>query len=287
MFIKETIFALVAAALPVIAWYFILRQKKHAKKLPHLFFTFVVAGGGAIIFHNFRPLLETYFGFDPQDFSTLFLLILAFGVVIEYYKNFVVRLTGIGYIKCIDDIIDLSFAAALGYNFFESYFYFFDMFAGNFPKMVGEPVNMTKYFLLREFFIPPIHLFCSGLFGYFYGIGIFATDGLREKEQQAFFYRIFSILLFFLPAKRRFRAIKVLQGTVISVSIFGFFFFLLELDPQLSHLLKVMNLPLLPVDEQLMPLIAFGFFEIGTVYFFILMDKKRRWENQKKLLTKP
>ncbi len=277
---EALLLAAVAAAFPVTVWYFVLRQKKHSQSKGRLLLTFLLAGGGAVAFWFARPIV--FLWFDEADIWKLFGILVTFGVVIEYFRNYIVRLTGVGFIKSIDDIIDLSFAAALGFTFFENFFYFSEMFTGQIDSLVGKPVTALKYFLLHELFIPPIHIFCTGIFGYFYGVGVFANDALREQNRKTFSYRLFAILLFFFPAKSRFKAVKIAQGTCVSALSFGIFFALLQHDPQVSDLIRALHLPALPmgIDEQLMPLIAFLFFKMGTVYFFLLMDKKRRWETQ-------
>ncbi len=279
--------SLIAAAFPVTVWYFVLRQKKHSQALGRLLFTFIVAGVGATGFWFLEPVVFEYL--QAKDFALMFSLFIVFGVIIEYFRNYVVRITGVGYIKNIDDIIDLSFAAALGFTFFENFFYFYELFigaivtttaSGETVPMIELPVTALKYFLLREFFIPPIHIFCTGLFGYFYGIAIFANDDLRKQQAKSLWYRLYATLLFFFPRKYRFKAVTIAQGTCLSALSFGVFFAILQHDPKVSDLLHSLSIPQLPggIDEQLMPLVAFFFFQAGTIYFFLLMDKKRRWD---------
>lgn len=278
--------AAIASAFPVTVWYFVLRQKKHEHSKKRLLLTFLLAGSGAIGFWFAKPFVISWLG--EADLWKLFGILVAFGVVIEYFRNYIVRLCGVGFIRSIDDIIDLSFAAALGFTFFENFFYFSQMFTGQIEFLAGKPVTALKYFLLHVFFLPPIHIFCTGIFGYFYGVGVFGNDQLRAANQKTFWYRLFAILLFFFPRKSRFKAVKIAQGTCVSAISFGIFFALLQQDPRVSELLIVLGLPDISkyVDEQLMPLVAFLFFKIGTVYFFLLMDKKRRWDTQKLLITK-
>jgi hypothetical protein len=276
MTVFPILLAVLSALLPVIAWYFILRRKNNQRILQRAIVTFIFAGCGALLFLSIKDPVQAFL---VNHLHSLFVVLLLFGVCIEYFKNFIVRLTGIGFFKNMNDVLDLSFAAALGFTFFENTFYLSVAFEGKFPGVEG-PVEMFKFFLLRVFFIPPVHLFCSGIFGYFYGLGLFSTDTLKAKNEGSFMYRLFTTLLFFIPAKIRYRSVKIAQGSALSVLCYGVFFLLLEKNFMVSDFIKLLNFPPLPVDEQLIPVIAFVFFKVGTIGLFSLMDKKRRWENQ-------
>lgn len=267
------LFAAFAAALPLLAWYIILHRKQRSGMSKRFWMAFLLAALGAGIFFFWEDDFV-----EKMNTSTSMLLfsVLILGMAIEYFKNIIVRFTGIAYIKSIDDAIDLSFAAALGFTFAENIFHFGALLS------VGDmdPIPMLKLFLIREFFILPIHLFCSGIFGYFYGVGLFAGEELQEKNRKSFWFKFLSILLFFVPKKRRFRAVKILQGTLLSAIFYAIFFTFFWIDPKVSDLFRVLNLPEIPVDESLILLVAFGMFKFGTILFFSFMDKKRRWEKQ-------
>lgn len=273
--------AIGSAVIPAVVWYYILRQKKHAHRLLPLLVAFVLAALGAVAFWYWRPFEagRLLHGLLPLAAATT-----AAGIAIEYSKNLIVRLVGVGFIRDIDDIIDLSFAAALGFSFGENAVYFFDLFTGQVQAAAGNPVTSAKYFLLHALFIPPIHLFCSGLFGYFYGKGRFAAPALRQAESRQILYRLMALPVIFLPEALRYRFVKTAQGTLVSVLFFGSFFTLLQRDPQVSDLLALMGLPQLRVDEQLMPLVAFLFFKAGSLVFFLLVDRKKRHQDAGHLL---
>lgn len=236
-------------------------------------FSFFLAGIGALFFVFF---FENHLAPLKNKLSLFFLLAFAFGISIEYYKNIVVRITGVRYIKNIDDVIDLSFASALGFSFVENIFYFTLLFSA--PD--ADPVSLVKIFFIREFFILPIHLFCSGLFGYFYGVGLFGGKEIQQKNRKSFLFLLFSLFLFFVPQKRRFKAVKILQGTLLSGSFYAMAFSFFTLDPHISKVFLWFGISNFPVDESLVILLAFLIFKLGTIVFFSLMDKKRRWERQ-------
>lgn len=269
--------ALFSAALPVLFWFFILKRKNRKHMMPRFILTFLCSGIGAMVALQYGPDLQTMLKENYQ--LSLFTIFLIFGVLIEYFKNFMVRIWGFRYFKTIDDVMDLSFAAALGYTFFENFFHFLLAFSGNDPEVNG-PIKMIKFFLFQEFFILPIHLFCSGIFGYFYGLGLFAGQELQEKNHKDPFFMFLSVIFFFLPKTRVFKAVKILQGTMLSVFFYSLFFTILEYDPSIADLFRWGGLSEPKVNEKLMPIISFVFFKFGTVILFSLMDQKRRWKFQ-------
>lgn len=268
-----------AAVIPVLLWLIILKRKKRQHMMPRFFLTFFFSGLGAMFFMQNEEIWKEYLKFQGLN---IFMIWIIFGAGIEYFKNYMVRIWGFRYFKNIDDVMDLSFAAALGFTFFENFFQFLVTFSGLNPEIDG-PIKMIKYFLTREFFILPIHLFCSGIFGYFYGVGLFAGDELKRKHHKTGFFRFFRFFLFFIPTRFVYKSVKILQGTIISVFFYSLFFTLLEEDPSLTTLFLMGGFeqsPIHPVDEKLMPIISFFFFKVGTVILFNLMDQRRRWKVQ-------
>jgi hypothetical protein len=272
--------------IPVIFWYIIIKRKNRKGMALRFFLAFILAGIGALYFVlRAEKIVDSYLESQDLPFFSTFIFI---GLLITLFKNIVVQLAGIRYFKNIDDVIDLSFASALGYTFFENIIFFYITFSGQNPEAVG-PIKMLKYFLEREFFILPIHLFCSGLFGYFYGLSIFASPELKKSHKKdSFWYSIMYFLLsliFIIPKKFLFIITKITQGTIISVGFYALFFVIQEYDPYLSDILNLANFKT-PIDERLMPLIAFGFFKIGSLTLFSLMDQKRRFDNRNMLIKK-
>ncbi|QQS59212.1 PrsW family intramembrane metalloprotease [Candidatus Peregrinibacteria bacterium] len=270
--------ALCCATIPVTLWFFILRRKGSEKNLGRFFLTFFLSGVGAFLFLWAEPRFMSHI---QSTGFLLFLFFVVFGGIIEYYKNSIVRLCGTRFFRNIDDVLDLSFAAALGFAFFEN----FIVFLGAFLSQDMGLVKLTKFLLLQGFFITPIHLFCSGVFGYFYGMGLFAGEELREKNNSSLSFRFFSPLFSFFSPDSQFKATKILQGTILSILIYGIFYWFLKRDFYLSDFLGVFGFSF-QIDEQLIPFIALFYFQTGTLLFFTLMDKKRRWASRGLLLQK-
>ncbi len=274
--------AFISATLPILAWFAILRRKNRKGMRGRFLMAFILASIGGLIF---TLIQSDTIGFLTRYISSFFLVFLLIGLCIEYFINFMVRIAGFGFFRSVDDVIDLSFAAALGFTFSENLIAFSLTFSGNNPDVI-EPVLMLKYFLIREFFILPIHLFAAGLFGYFYGIALFASQELQENNKKDFFFRLYTLLFFFIPKSFRFKTIKIAQGTTLSVLSYSIFFSIYHKNYMVSDVFHWLGIPSLSVDEQLILLIAFLIFKGGTILFFNLMDKKRRWSQKGLLIEK-
>jgi len=276
MTLSIVILALFAAILPVFLWFFIFYRKSRAGFVSRFLIAFFFAALGGVAFWQNENF---FFDFFAAHGVGIFVGFFALGAAIEYFKNFVVRIAGIRYFQNIDDVMDLSFAAALGFTFGENFFHFLVAFSGNNPEVVG-PLKLGKFILMRELYFLPIHLVTSGLFGYFYGVGIFAGDRLREKEKGRFFFRLFQKIFFWISEKKVFRAFKIFEGTFFSAVFYALFFGIAAKNPTIGDFLAAVGFSRWAIDENLLPVISFVFFQVGTVALFSLLDKKRRWRHQ-------
>lgn len=258
--------SLFVALLPVFFWYVIL-IRSHRKGMKFFFFlVFFIAAAFAFFWKIFfEDAIEEF----SRPILGIFFTYIILGVMIEYGKNFIIRIIGKNYFKGIDDVVDLAFATALGFTCMENILYFYELFSHELDY--GRPIFLIKEVLKQEFFILPIHLFCSGIFGYFYGVSLFATD----KDGNIIQSKIFN-------------SFQILKGTVISTGIYGLFFMLKELDPGVQDVAFLFGYEdfLFGIDEKLLPIISYFFFSLGSLYLFHLMDQKRYLVKPKKLKLK-
>ncbi|MBI5415130.1 hypothetical protein HZA38_06500 [Candidatus Peregrinibacteria bacterium] len=265
------------SAVPIIFWLMVLARKHRSNMVFFFGLNFVMAMGFSALFqYKLENILSFWIQGDQPNGIMIFLSFMAMGVIIEYGKNFIVRLTGGKYFHTIDDVMDLSFATALGFMFYRNTFHFYLLFSGGFPEIVG-PVKIFKDMLENIFFILPVHLFCSGIFGYFYGLSLFAKEELKEDHRNRFKrYKVFA-----------FKTMKIMEGSFISVVFYGIFFSVLKFDPTFGDVIQWLGMDrniLFGIDEKLMPLISFFYFSVGTLFLFQLMDQKRDF-SRKKLLV--
>ncbi len=278
MNLPAIILAIVLSFLPVFFWSAILKRK-HRKGMTFFFaLNFILSAGFAALFHHkLEAIIENGILGENDHGALVFVSYMIMGMLIEYGKNFIVRMTGGKYFQTIDDVMDLSFATALWFTFYRNIFHFHLLFIGANPDITG-PIKILKDILENVFFILPIHLFCSGIFGYFYGVSIFATEKLKEAHKDRLTrYKIFA-----------FRTMKVMEGTIISVFFYGLFFTILKMDPTIGDIFSLVGLKRVvlfgtEIDERVMPIISFLFFGVGTIFLFQLMDQKREF-SQKALL---
>ncbi|PIZ72067.1 hypothetical protein COY07_03760 [Candidatus Peregrinibacteria bacterium CG_4_10_14_0_2_um_filter_43_11] len=111
--------------------------------------------------------------FNIQIIHTVLGTILFLGIIEEYIKHLIVRLTDDKKLRDIDDAITLSVMVGLAFALIETIVYAIS--TGDFALII-----------YRSFLSLPIHLIASGIFGYYYGLAHFAkpivkTEGGGDK----------------------------------------------------------------------------------------------------------
>ena len=273
--------SLAAAAAPVVLWFFVIRPLSRPGFFLRFWLVFSLAALFSVVFFGYEHDLR---GFLANRGFPLFVALFLVGAMVEYGKNLIVRFGGRGFFCTVEDVVNVSLASALGFTFFENFLHFMVVLSGADPN-ISDPIKILKFFLIREFFVLPVHLFCSGLFGFFYGMALFSGPKLQKQAQQSFLFRTLELLLAWLPGSS-FAAARIAQGSLISIGLYAIFFMLFELDPRLSHITAFFSLPTLPFDERLMPLFSFGLFGFGAVVLFALLDEKRRLANRGLLIER-
>jgi RsiW-degrading membrane proteinase PrsW (M82 family) len=196
------------------------------------------------------------FDADILGFSDMIFLpvgiVLAFmfvGVIEEYMKNIVVRVTDHNHLESIDDAIEFCIIAALGFAFVENIMYFFYIWTyQGFDSLFIS-------FIFRSVFSTFAHIFFSGIYGYYYGVAHFAKpilqEELREKRHPILqaFHKVTH-----LRSSSIFAEEKILEGLIIAVVLHAGFNIFLEIGwtfiivpylvlgyGMLSYLMKLKN----------------------------------------------
>lgn len=258
--------AVLLALIPISFWYAII-MRPHREGLSFFFFlVFVMAFGFAYVFKNFA---EPYFSIYIPSYLGIFGAMFCIGFSIEYGKNIIVRFVGHKYFHRIDDVIDLSFATALGFTFYENIYTFLPFFANGFS--FDTPVTLVKEVIFQIFYVLPIHMFCSGVFGFYYGLSHFATP--QEQSRYGSWYA----------------SLQILKGTLISSIFYGLFFYLKSLDLRVNDALAWFGYAPISLNESFFPLIGFIFSSIGIIYLFQLVESQyaisETKEDQEKRIT--
>ena len=179
------------------------------------------------IFNYTESYTTDIFSFTPLLFLPIG-TILAFmfvGVIEEYMKHLVVEKTDRGFFRNIDDAIEFSIIAALGFAFVENALYFYYIWAYQGVEL------LFISFLFRSVFSTFAHILFSGIYGYFYGIAYFAdpiwSEEVRKQRHKLidFFHRILH-----MKKNRVFAVEKISEGLFLAVILHAFFNIMLEMS---------------------------------------------------------
>ncbi|EKD63306.1 MAG: hypothetical protein ACD_51C00299G0009 [uncultured bacterium] len=230
------------AAVPAFIWAIIF-LKKRKEPLGTVMITFVagmVSVAPIIIYKlswQYLPGLNLFTYFDRFGQNTLgftgllylpvstLLSFLLVGVIEEYAKHLAVKTADSGKFKNVDDSIEYSIIAALGFSFVENVMYFFYIW-----QYQGID-TLYLSFIFRAIFSTFAHVLFSGVYGYYYGLAYFAEpiyqDEIRKNRHPAinFLHKILN-----LKSETIFADEKIAQGLMYAVILHAFFNVMLELD---------------------------------------------------------
>lgn len=125
-------------------------------------------------------LVETLKQFETKALFTVPLNLIFFyitvGVIEEYLKNRVVRGVDKKEITTIDDAIEFSIIAALGFSFAENTYYFIQAWIN-----LGSDL-LLQIIAFRSIFSSFAHVLFSTLYGYHFGLALFASPMYKKKK---------------------------------------------------------------------------------------------------------
>lgn len=144
------------------------------------------------------------------------------GVIEELMKHLAVRMVDTEIFQDIDDVVEISIIAALGFSFTENIMYFHNIWVHQ------GAANLMLPFLFRTIFSTFAHVMFSAIMGYYYGIAHFATPILRQQHAimwPRLMERIFGVDDESIYAKQ-----KTAQGLLIAAGIHAIFNIFLEMN---------------------------------------------------------
>ena len=271
------------AFIPAVAWFFIF-GKRHKHKMFHVGLTFVagMAAGGVILMYQYfwgQKIEAVFFSIEFENFRSnieasvgsavlaAFLVFLSIGFLEEFLKHWMVKKADHRIFESVDDVIEFSIIGALGFAFLENIAYFFRLVVeGNFH-------NITSLFLMRSVFVVFIHVLCSGIYGYYYGVGFFATPMLKEREKAGKHNYIPKIIHQVLHLKKStvFREEMATMGLLIAMVVHGIYNFVLNMNFYIGTFFGeefYLHTPMMPI-----------ILVVGFAYLNHLLNKK---EDQKR-----
>ncbi|TSC79039.1 MAG: Uncharacterized protein G01um101425_885 [Candidatus Peregrinibacteria bacterium Gr01-1014_25] len=180
---------------------------------------------GSLGLEGLRAVLAASFG--------AFLVV---GLIEECSKYWVVRRSGARLFSSIDDVLQLSIIAAIGFSFAENIVNptYFQSFVQQYLLQPGktDALGFVSNVLGRSVLTSMVHIVSTGVMGYFLGLAIFAHPYLLERRSSGARLGISGVLARVLRVReeRIFRGEMVVQGILIAVMLHGTFNFLVTVS---------------------------------------------------------
>lgn len=173
---------------------------------------------------NFENDLVGFSGVAMVPVSVI--MVFAFiGVIEEVMKMSVVHAVDDGKIREIDDAIEFSIIAALGFAFTENVVYFYNIWSTQGTEHLLVP------FFFRWIFSTFAHVLFSAVFGYYYGIAHFATPLLQEelRNNKRTFWDWYNKVIRFRTVEL-FHEQKMFEGLFLAVLLHAVYNIFLEMN---------------------------------------------------------
>lgn len=168
------------------------------------------------------PVGFASFTLIPLEVLATFLIV---GVIEELAKFAAIKFTNEGRIHSIDDAIELSITAALGFAFVENIIYFYNIMT------IRGPENLLYPFIFRSLFSTFAHMMFSGILGYYYGLAHFSHE-LNDDKATSRLWPITKVItkIFKLRKDVGFKDIKMTEGLLIAIGLHALFNIFLEMN---------------------------------------------------------
>ncbi len=226
----------IAAAIPAAIWLYILfsKQEKSKKTVALVFLLGCLTAPALLglqyvwdIFPRFNlaTFVEESFQTQANMYIAMFVL---FGALEEIIKHYVIRSVDkrTVLVKTIGDAIRYSLAAALGFSFTENIYYLYEFW----PSIsTGQLVGM---YMFRSIFTACAHMIFSGIFGYFYGIGKFSIEIVKQKKLigKISGFSKFIAKTFNLPLSHAYQQHMIIKGLFIAIIMHAAYNYLLHFN---------------------------------------------------------
>ncbi len=278
-------FLCIGIALFPIGFWMAIFLNKSGKDPWHIVFTFLfgICSAGLILLYQSlwgdKPFNFIFFGIEAYNFKaniatmvtgTLlvpFLTYMCVGFLEEVLKHFAVVQADKNIISSIGESIELSIVAALGFAFLENIAYFYREFLST-----GLTQGFWTLAIQRSLFVVFVHIICSALYGYYYGLGIFAKPYMRyefSQYQKRFWLSDFIHRLFHVKRSSVFRERMLLTGVIVATVLHGLYDFGMHVNPSF----KIGNI-YVQLHVILLPLMLVG----GVLLLTYLLKKQENLE---------
>lgn len=103
---------------------------------------------------------------------------LSIGAIEEFAKFWMMKTIGSRFFKSIDDVIMLAIVSALGFAFLENMIYFM----GQWGQL--SSTTFLLFAMSRVTIVTMVHVLCSGILGYYFGMAFFASPILAMEHRK-------------------------------------------------------------------------------------------------------
>ena len=183
------------AIIPALIWLYIFWRKHHESKwlIAFVFLGGMVAAKLILVYQGYwdETINLIFFKVNPVDFRenisnlfsnnpllAIFLSFVGVGVMEEFLKFWIMKFIGHRFFKSIDDVIELAIVSALGFAFYENIVYF-TLHWGQL-----ETGTFVIFAAFRVTIVTMVHVLCSGLLGYYFGMAYFASPVLKIQHMK-------------------------------------------------------------------------------------------------------
>lgn len=174
--------------------------------------------------------------------------------------------------QSIDQVILAGIMSALGFAFVENIIYVIRVL-----EAPGGSIGAATGVLVgRSIFVVMIHMLCSGIFGYYYGIALFAGPYLKEHEESGrnfFLTNVFKKVLRFTK-KTIFEEEKMMQALVLAMLFHGIYDFILGVNLTVGDLLGFIGIQS-SIEFPLFSLTMVAYLFGGYWYLSSLLQEKK------------
>lgn len=238
---KSIIFLI--AIVPAIIWLYLFLRRHHENKWL-VVLTFVggmVAAKLILVYQGYwdETVNLIFFKVNPIDFKAniysimgtrpvlaLFLSFVGVGVIEEYGKFWIMRFINSNFFKSIDDVIELAIICALGFAFFENIIYF----SQHWGQL--DTGSFFVFALMRVTVVTMVHMLCSGILGYYFGMAFFASPMLKIQYMKKQRHPVLDFFKKVLHLRRShvYHHEMMVVGMAIAMVIHALYDFLLTLN---------------------------------------------------------
>ena len=239
----KSIIVFIIAIIPAILWLYLFLRKHHENKwlVVLTFIGGMIAAKLILVYQGYwdQTINLIFFKVDPVDFKrniemlfvssplmALFLSFVGVGVIEEFAKFRIMKFINHNFFKSIDDVIELAIISALGFAFFENIIYF--------SRHWGElsTGNFFVFAVMRVTIVTMVHMLCSGILGYYYGMAFFASPVLKIQHMKRKRHPILQFLKRVLHLKKShvYHDEMIVIGLVLSMVIHGLYDFFLTIN---------------------------------------------------------